>query len=357
MAISVVHVLKSLGIGGTEKTAEIFCRELHKSGDFNVHLLYNARGADFHRLKNFRAFLPDEFVHGYQFEQQGVELLKHMRPDIVHVYRSGFDEWPNPSRDINPLSKFVETNVFGFTDENPRISRSLFMSEWLRGHAQRINPDPFDVDPERFDFVNNPIDKPVTDAKYVEMPGTVIVGRCGRPDDGIYDPISIQAMMMAQSLGFTVHFLVVAPPPRMVQDLNQYGIPHTIIEPTTDAETLSKFYNSIDIYCHSRADGETFGCNIAEAMIHGKPVITHVAKPSHPGMGVFQSQTTLVRDGRNGFVVENAQQYGRKLQHLIADRRVRERQGEESRKIAMAEYETSVVVNKLSKIYREVVKG
>jgi glycosyltransferase involved in cell wall biosynthesis len=38
---------------------------------------------------------------------------------------------------------------------------------------------------------------------------------------------------------------------------------------------ISKFLNTIDIFAHGRKDGETFGAVFAEAMMHGKPCLSH----------------------------------------------------------------------------------
>ncbi len=347
----VVHVLKNMGLGGTEKTAEIFARELKARGH-DVFVIYNTRG-DLTRMPHFQAFLDEQHLIGYDVEPQGTQQLRYLKPDIVHVYRGGMPEWPVPGRDTHSRSSFIETNVFGFIDPNPMVERSLFMSEWLMNNPIGTGPLP---DLPRFDFVNNPIDKPVTEEKLaIDAPRhALIIGRCGRPDDGIYDPISVEAAVKMKTTGPLVHFVVVAPPPRMLADLERHEIPHTVIEPTTDPVELSKFYNCLDVYAHARADGETFGCNIAEAMMHGLPVVTHVAKPSHPGMGVFQSQTTLVDNMKTGIVCDDVDMYASALMGL-RDKRTRKRMGDAGREKAEAEYETSVVVDKLERIYSEVM--
>jgi glycosyltransferase involved in cell wall biosynthesis len=193
-------------------------------------------------------------------------------------------------------------------------------------------------------------------AKRWKADGAIIVGRCGRPDNGIYNAVSVDAVRLLRMQGYDIRFLVVAPPSNMVDDLARHDIPFYIIEPTTSPLVLSTFYNSVDIYTHARADGETFGVNIAEAMIHGKPVITHIATPSVPGMGVFQSQTELVNHGYTGYVVtNNPADYAQALCGLITDEEGRQIMGEAGRRKAEAEYEVSICMQKLERIYREIV--
>jgi glycosyltransferase involved in cell wall biosynthesis len=291
-----------------------------------------------------------------------VELQKwvaNLNIDILHVYRSGFEEWPIPGKDIT-VPHFIETNVFGFLDPNPLISRSLFMSEWLMDHAIGRNGIPIGHPiMDRFDFVNNPVESPASDNRLdFDIPeDSIVLGRCGRPDDGIYDDIAVKAARLLMAEGHKVHFLVAAPPPRMLEDLSDYGIPFHTIEPTTDPIRLSQFYNTVDIYTHFRADGETFGVNIAEAMIHGLPVVTHVAVPSHPAMGVFQSQTTLVEDGYTGFVVaHNVLEYAEAVKKLIENSIARVTMGVMGRQKAMREYHVKPCVQKLEEIYDDVCK-
>jgi hypothetical protein len=250
--------MKDLGLGGTQKTAELFCRELAtKYADFyDVFVLYNA-GHELTRFPNFLSAVgSQERMIPYRFDNQGIETLQAIRPDIVHVYRGGNPEWPVPGRDIKQ-SLFVETNVFGFVDPNPNIHKTLFMSRWLLEASQRAYGESvFDAVGKncRFDFVNNPVDLPVCESKIdLNLPkGTVVLGRCGRPDDGIYDDINVKAALILQSKGHKIFFLTVAAPPRMLEDLDKYSIPHQNIPPTVDAATLSQFYNMIDILAHAK---------------------------------------------------------------------------------------------------------
>lgn len=358
-----VHLMKDLGLGGTQKTAELFCRELvaNYSDQYDTFVLYNV-SHDISRYTNFaNALKTSERMISYRFDQQGIEILQSMRPDIVHTYRGGNPEWPIPGRDIKQ-SIFVETNVFGFLDPNPLIHKSLFMSEWLMDCSKHqygdIIFDSLDRNGQRFNFVNNPVDRPATQEK-MELPlnkKTIVLGRCGRPDDGIYDDINVKAALVLQSRGYDIFFLVMAAPPRMQEDLIKFGIPHLCIPPSVDPIVLSKFYNSIDILAHARADGETFGSNIAEAMIHSKPVITHIAVPSHPSMGVFQAQTRLVQDGVTGFVAEHSvADYADKLEKLVVIDAVRENFGRNGKLWVENNCLTEVCVKKLHEQYQNAL--
>lgn len=366
--IRVLHYLRNLNLGGTEKTCQLFFEHADKS-KFEVAVAYEKSGIH-PRLEEFRKGAA--VCNGHLFEIDSVvdkrmngaslmSVIGGFTPDILHTYRSGYEEFPEPGIHCE-VPHFVETNVFGFYDSNFKIDRSLFMSKWLMDYTLRkLKPISRGIMPKRFDFVNNPVEMPygfdeLEITKRWKAEGATVVGRCGRPDNGIYHSLNVESVRLLRMQGYDIRFVVVAPPSNMLDDLARYEIPFYVIEPTTNPMLLSMFYNSIDIYTHARADGETFGVNIAEAMIHGKPVITHHAVPSVPGMGVFQSQSTLVDSGQTGFVVNNnPAEYAEALQLLIDDKQVREKMGELGRRKAEAEYEIGACMHKLERIYQEIV--
>lgn len=364
--IKVLHYLRHLGLGGTEKTCQLFFEHANTE-QFDVAVAYEKSGThpradEFRKSANVCGGLMwgvDSYdASGNPNGRDLQEVIDQEKPDILHVYRSGYHEFPSPGHHVK-VPHFVETNVFGFYDGNPRIDRSLFMSKWLMQDTVKK----LGVKPERFDFVNNPVESPYTNAvlpiaERWHSEGAIIVGRCGRPDNGIYNSVNVDAVRLLRMQGYDIRFLVVAPPSNMVDDLAKYDIPFFMIEPTVNPLVLSTFYNSVDIYTHARADGETFGVNIAEAMMHGKPVITHHAVPSIPGMGVFQSQTELVDDAITGFVVNSTPaEYAEALQSLITYSDLRLQMGEFGRRKAESQYHVDVCMHKLENIYRGIVNG
>jgi glycosyltransferase involved in cell wall biosynthesis len=237
------------------------------------------------------------------------------------------------------------------------------MSEWLLNDTKRRTAPISRGLPGRsnWDFINNPVELPYTDqclsiADRWHDDGAIILGRCGRPDPGIYHAINVRAANILRMEGYDVRFIVVAPPENMIDDLVGFDIPFYIVEPTADPLVLSTFYNSVDIYAHARADGETFGVNIAEAMIHGKPVVTHVAEPSVPGMGVFQSQTTLVDHNQTGFISTNdVGSYTDNLRALIQNNMRAVAMGQCGKEKAEREYLACICARKLENVYREII--
>jgi len=363
--IKVLHYLRHLELGGTEKTCQLFFE--NAGADFEVAVAYEKNGNhprydEFEKaakVSGGKLIEIDSYGDGSHPVSYPInDLIVTWQPDILHVYRSGYAEFPvDILLDGDRSPRVVETNVFGHLENDPIIARTLFMSRWLMDYAvhnYRIPANhPF---MNRLDFVNNPVESPYTDAKLELSKDVIWLGRCGRPDNGIYNSVSVEAANLLRMQGYNVGFVIMAPPSNMLDDLARYEIPFKAMDPTTDPLVLSKFYNSVDIYAHARADGETFGVNIAEAMIHGKPVVTHVATPSSPGMGVFQSQTELVDDGETGFIVQNdPAEYAEALKRLIDNPKMRDQFGYMGVVKAMREYHVDACQEKLERIYRDIV--
>lgn len=350
--INVLHYLCDLGLGGTQKTCQLFCKHLDRK-EFNVFLAYKGDDKSNPRYKLFVDAVGEDHMYRIEEPLDLREVIDWQSIDILHTYRSGFREFPEPGVDID-VPHFVETNIFGHLDRNALIDRTLFMSKWLMTYALRGRTGP------RFDFVNNPVEYASSCRSLVleREEKTIWLGRCGRPDNGIYNAVSVEAARLLRLQGYDVRFLVMAAPSNMIADLKKYEIPYLAMEPTVDPGMLDCFYNSVDIYAHARADGETFGVNIAEAMMHGKPVVTHVATPSFPGMGVFQSQTELVDHYKTGLIVDNdPAEYANALKELIDDKQLRDECGIRGKVKAQKEYLASVCTQKLEGIYKDIING
>ena len=128
MVIKVLHYLRNLGLGGTEKTCQLFFE--HASRDeFQVALVHESTG-DKKRLYEFQqgaavVRAPIFEINSYEDPKRPngralQNVIDVFKPDILHVYRSGYSEYPDPGLDVR-VPHFVETNVFGFIDRNPRI--------------------------------------------------------------------------------------------------------------------------------------------------------------------------------------------------------------------------------------------
>jgi glycosyltransferase involved in cell wall biosynthesis len=294
--IRVLHYCKGCSLGGTEKTAEIFCRHLDPDR-FEVHFaslvfepprkeflkagLLRAIGVARYRQKisdwasanarvpNFQRALGRERVHLAPDWPALRSKILRVAPDLLHIHYGGDADSPIADLEfIRNIPAVVATHVFEKQDSSPGqscVKKMLFVTRWLwQQRAQWATQDP------RAGFLYNPLEPPASEENLrtkLGIPGdSFVVGRIGRPSESIYHPISIEAYARVEQPGRTF-FLAVAPPQKMISAARQLRLRGFIPLPATvDDVELSRFYNTIDVLAHARKDGETFGLNIAESM-------------------------------------------------------------------------------------------
>ncbi len=279
--------------------------------------------------------------------------MRELAPEILHVHHSGVSEPPiNQPEAVKDIPIIFTINGFGFQDTTPhdrRVTRILFPSNFIQEKiALWGHHDP------RCGVLYCPIEKPYTDQNLRQelhiKEDTFVVGRVGRNADDIHDPISLKAYKKIEN--DNTLFLALAPPPNMVRDAKELGIKNIrFLEPTVDEIFLSKFYNTMDVLGHARTDGETFGCVVAEAMIHGKPVVSHL---SH----LRNAQAELLVDGSSGFVVpqHDHQAYAKRLRILMENKSQRLEMGQAALQRALENFEAGLITKKLEKMYFEELK-
>ena len=175
------------------------------------------------------------------------------------------------------------------------------------------------------------------------------MGRIGRNADDIHDPIALRAYKEIENE--KTLYLIISPRRKLVQDERELGLKHVkYLDPTVDDVYLSRFYKTLDVFAHARLDGETFGCAIAEAMIHGAPVVTH---RSH-----IRNAQSEILDAESGFVAERDdwRAYAGFLKQLMQDKNLRLKMGASAKKRAMENFEAGLITRKLEKIYFEELK-
>lgn len=379
--IKVVHHSKTVGYSGTDRTAQLFCKYLAESERFEPFLVYREGDQNNQRLDIARKWLGEDHVIPYQWEpgkkgRQAPYLPEHdnlhdvlmsIDPDIVHLHRSGYAEWPG-FRYMAPRAKWVETNIFGEADRTPerQFDLHIYISGYIRQRAlENGNPDG--------PVLYNPIDQPVLDItaenkelcrealieKFKIPHNAVILGRVGRADN--FDPISLRAFAEVEQICPEAWYIVVNPCHRWEEEVKRLNIQNIRFSgPIVDDTELSNFYRGLDIYAHARHDGECCPCNIQEAMMHRLPVVSHES-------AIYNGQSEII--GNAGFVVPLGDHvaYRDVLIELINNRefvnedetgmvRLREHFGLEARRRAMRYFESSCMVSQLAQFYDWVLE-
>ncbi|MBI1979699.1 MAG: glycosyltransferase family 4 protein [Elusimicrobia bacterium] len=273
--------------------------------------------------------------------------VREIAPHILHVHHSGQNTFSDKQViALRSVPLLFTINVFGYKDESEfhkRIDKILFPSHWLKETvALWSQGDP------RCDVLYCPVEKPFTDQNLRQDLGIgediFVLGRAGRNANDIHDSISLKAYKEIETE--QTLFLALSAPPVMKKEAADLGIKNIrFLDPTVDDIFLSKFYNTTDALAHARLDGETFGCVIAEAMMHGKPVVTHLSSQRN-------AQAELV-DKTCGFVARQGdwEEYARYLQVLRENKDLRTRMGLAAKEKAETNFEAGLVAKKLEFLY------
>jgi len=378
--IKVVHHSKSVGYSGTDRTAQLFCKYLAQGDKYEPFLVYRQQDAN-ERLDIMREILgadhvvPYHWVPGkkgrqapYMPEQDNLhEVLTMLDPAIVHIHRSGYQEWPG-FKYMYPQAKWIETNIFGYNDNSPekQMDFNIYISDFIRKSALNAGNDEGTI-------LFNPIEQPVLDMTtknrllcremlletYGLPDDAVLLGRVGRADN--FDPISLRAMARVEQEFKNVYYIVVNPCDNWRNTAKSLGLNNVrFADPIIGDFELSAFYHGIDIYAHARSDGECCPCNIQEAMMHGLPVVSHES-------AIYNGQSEIIGDA--GFCVPlgHHEAYAECLLALIANKEVadedehlipiRNHFGRAARRRAMRCFEASTTTSKLEGIYDWVLEN
>jgi glycosyltransferase involved in cell wall biosynthesis len=371
--IRVVHYCNQLGLGGTERTMEIFCKYLDPAR-FEVFavaripresFVRRARvelGAAFGsrkargkkqlwksltaRTSNFVSILGQAKVLLAPTEEKLRQLLIGLEPDVLHVHYSGNPEPPTADEEImSRVPAVVTTNQFERANTSPahrHVKKMFFVSRFLlEQKAGWAKNDP------RADIFYNPVEVPcATDDLRTELDiprDAFVLGRVGRADPGIHDPISLRAYQRIETRN--TYFLALSAPENMIREARSLGLKNFIPLPASaDDVFLSRFYNTLDALAHARRDGETFGCNIAEAMIHGRPVVSHLTP-------FMNAQVEVIGDTGYVCAQDGWEEYAERLRQLRDDARLRAELSERAKARAMTHFEARALTKRLESIY------
>lgn len=365
--------LNQVGFGGTEKAILTFCQNIDRN-QFEVLLFINQPLSFLRRIKirlfrhlstnhrdSYTTKLINSRIRLSQFEEVlGKENIHHgsardfadvcsrLAPDIIHFNRGKWDKFFSAiAPGIPSRQRFVETNIFGYPPSQAYhrdISAYYFVSHWL------MEKSPWHDGKGKVLF--NPIKRPATGEtlreQYSIPKDAFVFGRISRPDLNDDDFILRAFERVANN---NCYLFILAP----TKAIRESPLPKNtiLLEPTIDEVELSRFYNSLNALLHYRREGETFGMNIAEAMMHSVPVISHDSDVDNAQLELLAGD----EDGPVGLIspLGDIEQYSRNMATLLNAPELCRQMGKNAQSRASRLYDEKKVTLTLEAYYRELI--
>ena len=270
----IVHYLHHLGIGGTAKVVQILCKNFMKMDKKFHHVLaYKAHG-ELEREPFFEEILGKENLISFASVPEFYEVIKEIKPFIMHRQTSGQPEMPFVPPIVEQVDHVISTSIFGHVDESIPLSKVIYISNGMQHCAGVFG--------KNIRLIGIPVEAPLSDENLrdeLDIPNDAFVfGRIGRDDNDIHDPVNL--VSFAEVEDENTYFVALSPSEVLKEKAEQLGITNIrYVDKTLDDVRISKFFNTLDVLAHSRKDGECNPGNIWEGFAHGKPVISHYGIP------------------------------------------------------------------------------
>ena len=270
----IVHYLHHLGVGGTAKVVQILCKNFMKMDKKFHHVLaYKAHG-ELEREPFFEEILGKENLISYASVPEFYEIIKEIKPFIMHRQTSGQPEMPFVPPIVEQVDHVISTSIFGHVDESIPLSRVIYISNGMQHCAGVFG--------KNIRLIGIPVEAPLSDENLkdeLDIPNDAFVfGRIGRDDNDIHDPVNLVSFVEVEDE--KTYFVALSPSEVLKEKAEQLGITNIrYVDKTLDDVRISKFFNTLDVLAHSRKDGECNPGNIWEGFAHGKPVISHYGIP------------------------------------------------------------------------------
>lgn len=353
----ILHVLPGLGLGGTEKVAQLIACGLDKRAfEVAVYSPWHGPRGEAVRAAGLPLIVHDDLQH----------CIRAFAPDIVHLHRGG---WPDPAlmapvrgglrfrADGSRQTRIVETNVFGRRDASVSgrlIDCTVFVSHFCARRYAAAHE--LELALPRYTTIYNPVETEYL-AAHSQSPAhrdfsQPVVGRLSRPDAGKWSSLALEMLPPLVQAVPAVRYAVVGAIDSARDYVREQGLGGHVdfLPPVEDISGLAAFLDSLSVFAHANDTGESFGMVIAEAMAVGLPVVTHPCP-----LPKDNAQLELVEHGRSGLVARNAAEYAEAVAWLLHHPEEARRMGTAGQEKAQKFYAVEVVLRQWEALYEIVL--
>lgn len=358
--LKIVEFVYNIGFGGTEKAIYTFCKYLDKT-KFDVFVCTLGFDEKSVRKKSIEDLGID--VHVASLSRMGLEnYFKSIRPDILHIHRSGQTQKGviTVARNVG-IPIVIEHNIFGLVDnsyENDLIDCHILISYSCAWRYQMWVKHPLVT--SKYEVLYYPMEIDLFDKFGIDNRdySKKAIGRIGREDNTKWEFNFIKALPAITNAFPDLEFHVIGMTPEILSKIRSMGCEkNLVLHPmTTKDEDIISFYSNFTVLTHFAEQGETFGLVLAEAMAAKLPVVTHY---THDKIHSDSAQSELVNHGYNGFVAINADMYAYAVNALLSDPKLAKDMGANGHKKARSCYEANMVTHGLEDIFinQAMIKG
>ncbi|CAK7052194.1 MAG: hypothetical protein DELT_01093 [Desulfovibrio sp.] len=261
--------------------------------------------------------------------------------DLVQTAKAGPAEYPYHLIPL-PVVEYVALAVG--VDHSPNIVWSVYSSAWQCTRRVQAGGGA-----ECCSLIPVPAFPPATGENLRKelgiAPDSLVAGFHQRASEEIFSPIPLQAFAALRDPNR--HFVIMGGAEKYRAQARELGLSNVHFLPHSgEAEGISRFLNTLDVFAHGRADGETFGTVFAEAMYHGKCCLSHTSP-------IANAQVETM--GPAGLFADGLDAYTADLERLFEDTQLRSKLSAKARPHAERYYSLDACVASLSDTYTRIM--
>jgi hypothetical protein len=265
------------------------------------------------------------------------ELFDTGAYDLVQTATAGPAEYPYAEIDL-PVFEYITLNAG--INRSRNVALTIHVSQWQRrrwvARGGQLG---------RSDVIPIPAERPASELDLRQQLGIPtdarVAGFHQRAQDEIFSPIPLDAFR--ELVDDDQWFVIMGGSDLYREQAALLGLQTVcFLEHDGSAEGISRFLNTLDVFAHGRADGETFGTVFAEAMMHGKACLSHYSP-------IANGQVETI--GPAGLFALDTGDYAAKLERLLTDRDLCEGLARKARPHAERYYSLDSCVRQLERAF------